>query len=472
MTTERLPATTPTKALTEVEVDTRLRAIEGEPDACDILVRDGPVMWVFHISRVMLQYGKLHTLTGLEWIPVNADAPLSFPIPRAGLSPIHVDWRSGSSIDSFQGRAQKYFDPGKTFLWSQNMQFAAQRLNEFLLQVGDLQSAEYVEVEAPEYNIYPIWPRSNRPVIWYGQGETGKGQIYHAAALALTYGTRLASMTTKQLDKGLVIVDYEDSQEEFNIRATRIANGMDVYPNPLVRRFDPMGRLFVEIADQLKAKVQAAGGCDGYIIDSAIPACGGDVMKPEPVGAFFSAIARLGKPVIIIAHETKDQEHADSPFGSQLWRTSAAMTVNFQGAEEAQQNTQGHWVRDLLIRCTKANNVRRFPPLALQLVFTDDEATSKPLFGNKVASTWIRQIDPTTVSTDLLLKLDPLRRLIAWMRSNEDATVSTIAAGTGMDAKKVSSYLTRNMGKYFAADGGGRGRGNAAKWRVIDGGQH
>lgn len=455
----------------EVPQTTRLLPIEGEPDACDVLVANGPVVWVFHFSRIVPQYGKLHALTGVEWTPVSEDASrTSQGLPLAGFSPIHVDWRSGSSIDSFERRVRSYFDKTKTLdiPWPQIMQFAVQRLNEFIFQVGDLQPADWIEKVSPaEYLVYPLWPRSNRPVVWYGQGETGKGMLAIGSAFCACYGINFSGLRTQSLSKGIVYVDYEDSFEEFSVRVSRFAAGMGMAPVPTLRRFDPQGRLFVDIADQLKGKVAALGGTDGYIIDSAIPACGGDVNKPEPVGAFFSSAARLAKPVNVIAHETKESS-GDYPFGSNLWRTSAAMTVHFSGSAEPYQNNRGHWIRDILLTCTKANNVKRFSPLAFQLVFTDDEVQGAPDRRPDQASTWIQQIAPASVSLDLQSKLPPLQRLSAYLKGQDGLTLKEISDGTGLSIKQASGYLSRYP-HLFSAEGGGRGKGNAARWRVLEG---
>lgn len=468
----------------EIPQLTRLVPVEGEPDACDVVVTTGALAWVFRISRIIMRYDGLHSLTGVEWMPANGQTPRnSVGLPLAGFSPIHLDWRSGSNMDAFERRLQRYFEPNVAprncaYPWASMMQFAANRLNEFLLQVGDLQPAEFLTqgIPAPEYLVNPLWPKSNRPVVWYGQGETAKGMMALGAAVCMCYGQRFASLTTKELPLGLIYVDYEDSHDEFTIRVNRLSNGLDVAPVPTLRRFDPQGRLFVDIADTLKAKVAAAGGCDGYIIDSAIPACGGDVNKPEPVGAFFAAVARLGKPAIVIAHETKDSNLGASdasPFGSQVWRTSAAMTVNFQASREPQINAAGHSTLDILLRCTKANNVRRFPPFAFQLEFTrdkDDDEVQGALGSRPVqASTWIRQIDPTTVATDLQSKLPPVRRIASFLKDNQGATVKDIAEGTGLDRKAVSSAL-RN--KIFESEQSSAGRGQTGRWNVIEGGLH
>lgn len=460
----------------EIPEATRLVKVPDEADACDVFVREGPVVWIFHFTRVQPDYAHLHANVGVEWITTaSGERRESMGMPMAGIRPIHTDWRSGSSIDSFERRLRQYFDPTKKLgiSFTQIVQFAAQRLDEFILQAGDLEEPSFIESSGllvKQYLIRPIWPESLRPVIWYGQGEAGKGVMAVGAGVSLCYGIAFANLRTTQMSRGLVYVDYEDSFDEFNVRVNRFCNGIDKAPINTLRRFDPHGRLFIDIVHTLKAKVAAIGGCDGYIIDSAIPACGGDVIKPEPVGAFFQALAILGKPAIVIGHETKDSPtSADAPFGSQLWRTSSAMTVNFQGSNEPRQDLAGNWVRDLVVRCTKANNVPRFSPLAFQLAFTPDgsDERSPELFkAGTPSATWVRQVNPTEVSLDLQSRLSPIQQLIGALRGGRELTVKELIDQTSLTAKQIAHTTDRHR-EVFASEGGGRGAGNAARWRLL-----
>lgn len=446
----------------------KLFPVEEEPDSCDIYVQNGPVVWIFHVSRVVPKYGALDSLAGVDWEAVNPSQPET-GLPRRRVAPMHVNWRSGSSIESFERRLRGYFDPTKKLglPWGELLQAVAEKLDEFIYQGGQLRSGEWQENVPPrEYIIYPIWPKSTRPVVWFGQGETLKGTIAVGAGFSACNGINFANLRTQDLRKGIVYVDYEDDFEEFSRRMSRYANGLDVAPNELFYHFDPRGRLFIDVIEQLKGMVKKLGGVDGYMIDSAIPACGGDVNKPEPVGAFFHALASLRTPSVILAHETKEGND-DFPFGSQLWRTEPAMNVNFQtGADGARKDIHGNWVRDVLLRCKKANNVPRFQPLAFQAEFTDDESPGPRIA--RPASTWIRQIAPTTVSLDLQGKLPPLQRIIATMKGAPAMLAKDIAEATGLPLKDVQNHLARNS-RLFMSEGGGRGRGNAAHWLLIEG---
>ncbi len=237
-------------------------------------------------------------------------------------------------METFRRQLQSYFDPSKTLdlPWTQIIQMAAHRVNQFMAQAGDLEEASYVDKVTPNYLIHPLWPASKRPTIWYGQGETGKGQMAIGSAVALCYGGNLAGLRGKTLSRGLVYVDYEDDFDEFSVRVSRIVNSLNYEVPPNLRRFDPRGRLFVDIADQLKAKIAASGGADGVIIDSALPATGGDANAPEPVGAFFNALAWLNVPALVTG-------------GLPFWLAALAYRSLLTGQFSGQSRwTRGHYV--------------------------------------------------------------------------------------------------------------------------------
>jgi len=453
----------------------RLSPIPGEPDCCDVEVNGGLVNFVFHVSRLFLSRRKLDSHVSVEWcVATTSVAPDEVMLPANRLPPTNVDWRSNSSLDTLRKRLQDYYDSDKKsgIPWMSIVQWAAGRVDEFITTVGDLQAATHIEHVKPEYLIQPAWPAGG-VTMWYGQGETGKGQLATAAAVCLCAGYNWANLRTKTLGRGLIYVDYEDSYDEFSVRVSRIANALGVPPPPKLRRFDPKGRMFADIADQLKGKIEADGGADGLLVDSAIPAVAGQANDAEPVGALFAAFSWIGLPVLLLGHETKDGGADQAPFGSQIWRTLSRMTVNFQASQEVQKTVEGFWIKDVLLRCTKANNVRRFSPLAFRLTFTDDDSTtseahSGALFDRPLAQTWVRQIETSTVSVELHNKLPLKDRLRAFLREqSEPITISDIAKGTGVDGRHIAETFRRNP-SLFRSEGGGKGRGNAATWQVIE----
>jgi len=444
--------------------------VPGEPDACDVEVSAGSVIFIFHTSRLFLSRRKLEGHVAVDWRSPAGMDPRTIGLPMGRLAPTNVDWRSNSSLDTQRKRLQEYYDPEKKFgfPWMQIIQWAAERVDEFVTMAGDFEVAAHYDYVEPHYLIRPIWP-GNGATVWFGQGETCKGVLAVASGVALATGKHLAGLRCEGQKAGIIYVDYEDDFEEFSIRVSRYINGLNLPIPAKLRRFDARGRLFTDIADQLKAKIKADGGADAVIIDSALPAVGGEAVQPEPVGAFFNSLDWLGMPALIIAHENR-QGNDEFPFGSQLWRTRARMNVNFQAGEEG-KTTEGNFCRDVLLRCTKANNVRRFTPLAFRVEFSDDEAMSGAHTGAPIdrplARTWLSQIDPTQVSPDLAGKLPPLRRLIAYVRENPGQPLSEVAKGAELNPLIARNLLTRNP-SIFVSEGGSRGRGNASTWKVIE----
>jgi len=420
------------------------------------------VVFSFHVSRLFLSRRRLEGHVSVDWRSIGGGDRRDVGLPMGMLPPTNVDWRSNSSLDTQRKRLQDYYDAEKKygFPWMQIIQWAAQRVDQFATTAGDFEVASHYEQVEANYLIQPIWP-ANGVTVWFGQGEVCKGQMAIAAGVSLSMCQNLAGLKSKSEGKGIIYVDYEDDFDEFSVRVSRYINGLGVGIPSRLRRFDARGRIFTDIADQLRAKIKADGGADGLIIDSALPAVAGEANEPEPVGAFFNALDWIKLPALVIAHETK-MANDEFPFGSQLWRTRARMNVNFQAGEEA-QTADGDFMRDILLRCTKANNVRRFHPLAFRLTFTDDESP-----GQAPARTWVRQLAPGDVSLDLHRKLPNRDRLRAFLAGMEPLTVSDISEATGIDGKVVAETL-RRYPQIFESAGGGRGKGNAAVWSVSRG---
>ena len=85
-------------------------------------------------------------------------------------------------------------------------------------------------------------------------------------------------------------------------------------------------------------------GIGTLLIDSAIPACGGEAESPKPSQNFFDSLSALrpdNRPLssIIVAHVTKDRANSRSvspamPFGSTVWTDRARDTYELRASQE------------------------------------------------------------------------------------------------------------------------------------------
>jgi len=146
----------------------------------------------------------------------------------------------------------------------------------------------------------------------YGTGDTGKGVI--------------ASEWIAELVRAghrVLIVDYESHRDEWTRR-------IEALGGPEVRRgvfhvVPPWGGSIWHHAAELGAIAERLEA-SYLVIDSAVPACRtADPLKPEAAGLYASALARIGRPSLTLAHATKADD-LRYPFGSVFWHNLARTT--------------------------------------------------------------------------------------------------------------------------------------------------
>ena len=145
--------------------------------------------------------------------------------------------------------------------------------------------------------------------ILYGDGSTGKGVI------AAWWVARLTRQGMRVL-----ILDYEmHANFEWRPRVARF--GGDLSKVAILQPTKPIW----DIAGWLGTQ---ATGYDYVVIDSVAYACVGSEVEKSPTAIQYSqSIAVLAKPVLSIAHVTKEDADPRHPFGSIFWSNGARVTV-------------------------------------------------------------------------------------------------------------------------------------------------
>ncbi len=150
------------------------------------------------------------------------------------------------------------------------------------------------------------------------------------------------------------------------------------------------------------------------IIDSILPALGGDPLSAEVALAFFGAIRQLGLGTLCVAHITKDGSE-EMPFGSVMFHNLARSTWFVKKGQQAGENeaTIGLFQK-------KTNLGMPALPLGLKFTWTDDrcriqrtDVRSEPDFAQDISlgSRVLKLLDgaPATVEemTTMLQQSDP-----------------------------------------------------------------
>jgi hypothetical protein len=173
------------------------------------------------------------------------------------------------------------------------------------------------------------------PTIIYGRGGVGKSLFCLYLAVLLQTGNAENRINTNG-QKNVLYLDWEADPAESKHRASMIARGMRISEDINIHyRFCTVPlALDVESIQNAVADTKA----DLVIIDSAVPACGGNAIDPLGVTAFSNALRSLSTSErqvasLIIGHTTKVEDKSGGPFGSVVWRNFARTVWEFRSPD-------------------------------------------------------------------------------------------------------------------------------------------
>lgn len=260
--------------------------------------------------------------------------------------------------------------------------------------------------------------------LFFGLGKSGKSTLVKRLALEVAIDGALAPrefLGNRVYGGGpIVVIDYEDAsavRTEFE----RVLVGMG-YERELLEvlpiHFWPTrGEPLVSHVPALKRFCEREGVVAG-IVDSAMPACGGEPEKPEPALAFFNGLNAIDQVTwMVVSHVSKteaDMNGMKRPYGSVVWENMPRRVWAVHTNQEGRENSL---VRDIVLRCTATN--RRWPdPVPYQMVFTADDAG--PIEFR--ASTIEAMADDSPEMMRQLPLVDQLRRVLSpddWLRRQD-----------------------------------------------------
>jgi len=178
------------------------------------------------------------------------------------------------------------------------------------------------------------------PNVLFGEGGGGKTFVALRWMLSIATGIPFLGVTpTKTVP--CMFLDYEDKNHEGLDRLMKLCGSKTLTPDGQtpdietlrnIKYFDPEGIPIHDLIPTLKATI-AEKKIQFILIDSAVYACGGEPEKAEVVSRFFNDIAKLGVTTLIIAHETKSENH-DHVFGSIFWRNCPRNIWNAQSEKD------------------------------------------------------------------------------------------------------------------------------------------
>ena len=268
------------------------------------------------------------------------------------------------------------------------------------------------------------------PNMIFGDGGVGKSMVALWLSTMVTEGMQ----EPFECSPGNVLyLDWEMEAEEAQGRLRRIAEGMGLPTPPRIFYRRCAGRL-VDDVEWLAETVQSKG-IDLVVVDSAVPACGGNPNEPESVQALFYGLRQLEVTSLIVAHVSKNTADGPvtTPYGSVFWSN---LSRNVWQAQKEQQADDDSIVVALWHRKTNVGPLLK--PVSLKITFS-------PSFSVERVAT----VERPKLASKLTLAEQMAARLGDGAMSS-----SALAEAMGANPNSVRTTLARRDDRFVKLPGG------------------
>jgi hypothetical protein len=284
------------------------------------------------------------------------------------------------------------------------------------------------EFETTEFSLWPLLVHRHATIL-YGQEGTAKSYL----ALLLGYLAVSGSSEVEALGlrveiplHSLLYLDWEGDVNVLRERLDKLSRGMSLPVVPFQYR-KCKGALITEM-DSIKISLKEQP--DLLIVDSLIPAAGGDVTITQPANDFFEALKSFDCTTLIVGHPSKGSANTAtaSVFGSAVFQQRARSTWEVRKDQEEEEDT-------ILVGVVhkKMNYGRREAPIGFRFSFMPDRVlVTREDVAHLPSMENARQV--TT-------------RIVRFLTENGAQSPTQIKEGLGLELNQVTSNLTYLRGK-------------------------
>lgn len=229
---------------------------------------------------------------------------------------MHLDLMSVNSVSTFRLSLEKAFE-GK-FNWTVILAQAFALVKEAIRNRDQAIDTADIPDSGPVRWVVEDLLVENEINIIFGTGSSTKS--YQAFAMALSIGLGVDWCGRRVRQKNVLIIDYETNAVNYKRRMRRLAQGygMQGVPPFSIYYWPARGKPLRDHKEALRSKI-IRDGIGFVLIDSVVPACGGEAEKSVVAGDFFNDLHSLGVGItfLLIAHTTKLSDvDTQMPFGS------------------------------------------------------------------------------------------------------------------------------------------------------------
>lgn len=342
------------------------------------------------VTRVAGKYTAQYTLNNNEIIGLQVDRIKTHRDGRV-TGKINVKAKlQGGQADLYQGQLnlmsnRSRNDLAKTLTsrisrddlnWDQFIEETCRKVLDHEDETTEASRLIITEPKDPEYLVYPCI-LERLPTLWYAQGGAGKTMIAMYFSFLVQNGLKFMGQDIKK--QNVLYLDWEVDQEEAGRRISYFARNfmkdneieMPFYRRCVLPIFDEAS----EIAEDVERN-----NIGLIVVDSAGPACGGDVGNLDMSVAFFNSIRKITAAKncssLILTHVTKmerrDSGKARLPIGAVYFENIPRITWELK-----QQDSDDEKEINLDFFCRKVN-FKKPAPFGLKLHFNDITATVIP----------------------------------------------------------------------------------------------
>lgn len=358
-------------------------------------------------GRVRFEFTGLDT----QYREVNADLRVVVDVPAKRRTPYsrRMNLTSVSTITAIRRELEDLF--GKELGWSGLLSEACDMAQEAWHGVD--RSFDLADTAMPEVRKWTVesFAPEGLTTILFGMGGSGKSLIGADLALHCLYGMPWMGRATTPVG-GLLVIDYEDTADEWHLRVQQLCDGY-AWPFP-ERGFRYMPGRAIPLADQVIPirRIVEEHEIGLIIVDSAISACGGDLMDTKASARLINSLTDLGATSLLLAHNTKAGESM-YPYGNIFWHNLVRATHYIETVQE-----EGAREMDSVLHNRKSNRGLQ-KPISMHIAFSPEDT------------------GPTTI--DLLSRMpDHLRK-----RTLKDDVESFLREGAN-DATTIANALKVN----------------------------
>ena len=201
------------------------------------------------------------------------------------------------------------------------------------------------------------------PVMFFGDGDTGKSVLALGLACCIQYGLNELGLKVKQ--DNVLYLDWETDFHDQERRVLMLQNGFMLQNHPLLS-YRRCHRPLADDIDEIHRLVLE--GDIGYlVIDSLGAAAGTELKEAEAALQFYQAFRSLDRGGLIIHHMPKDGK---GPYGTVYFRNYARSVFEIRKYQEP-----GDTGISIAMRHDKMNNGPKLRPIGWRLEFTQDAIT-------------------------------------------------------------------------------------------------